>query len=82
MIQQVTFKLLKEPWTPDAVISPHGLSVDCQWYLYDSIQPFSPDDDKDIVCPLPPILKSRASREGTPNLDPTDDKPASPPKIC
>ena len=82
---KVTFKLLKELWNPDAtelptVISPHGLSVDCQWYLYDSIRPFCPDDDKDTVCPLPSNPKSHASRRGTPNLDPKEDKPASPPK--
>ena len=82
---EVTFKLLKEAWTPDAaelptVISPHGLSVDCQCYLYNSICSFCPDDDKDTVCPLSSIPKPHAISGDTPNLDPMEDEPASPPK--
>ena len=48
LMHQSTFKLLTESWTTDAaelstVISSHGLSVDRQWYLYDSIRPFLQD---------------------------------------
>ena len=79
---EVTFKLLKEPWTPavdklPAVVPPRGLSTECQWYLYDCICQFCPDNDKDTVFPLPSVPKPSASREGTPILEPDD--PASPP---
>ena len=55
---EVTFKLLKEPWTLaaeelPAVVPPRGLSTEWQWYLYASIHQFCPHDDKDTVCPLP-----------------------------
>ena len=81
---EVRFPLLKEPWTLDAdklpsVIPPHGLSADRQWYLYESIRPFCPDEDRDTVCPLPSVPKP-AGRAGTPNLDATEDDPAPSPK--
>ena len=71
---EVAFDMLKEPWTPDedelpTVILPPGLTRDRQWYLYDSIRPFCPDDDKDTTCPLPSVPRLCASREGTPNPD-------------
>ena len=79
---EVTFKVLKEPWTPavdelPAVVPPRGLSTERQWYLYDSIRQFCPDNDMDTVCPLPSVPKPCTSREGTPILEP--DGPASPP---
>ena len=81
---EVPFTVLKEPWTPEAdempsVIPPHGLSANRQWYLYDYIRPFCPEDDKDSVCPLPTVPKPHASRAGTPNLDPPEDDSAPPP---
>ena len=33
-----------------AVVPPHGLSTEWQWYLYDSIRQFCPDNDKDTIC--------------------------------
>ena len=51
---EVKKELLKNPWSPDAselasTISPKGLSVDCQWYLYDSICEFCPAEDCDLT---------------------------------
>ena len=35
------------------IINPPGLSLDRQWYLYNKIREFCPDEAKDLVCPLP-----------------------------
>lgn len=37
---------------PEQVI-PSGLSLERQWYLYQKIREFCPDDTKDLVCPQP-----------------------------
>ena len=34
-------------------IKPPGLPLERQWYLYNKIREFCPDEAKDIVCPLP-----------------------------
>ena len=57
---EVKKELLKNPWSPDAsellsTISPKGLSVDRQWYLYDSIREFCPAEDRDLTCPEPAV---------------------------
>jgi len=52
--------LLKDPhWRPTStelpeLIPPPGLSLERQWYLYQKIREFCPEEAKDIVCPLPP----------------------------
>ena len=51
--------LLKETsWRPSAtdlpeVITPPGLPLEREWYLYNKIREFCPDGTKDVVCPLP-----------------------------
>lgn len=77
---EVKFELLKEPWNLDVhtlpnIISPHGLSADRQWYLFEQIRPFCPDEDKDSVCPLPSVPKPGGCHPGTPhpeNLTPAE----------
>ena len=54
-----------EPTELPTTINPPGLSLDRQWYLYESIRPFCTGEDKDIVCPLPSAPKP-SSRGGTP----------------
>ena len=51
--------MLKDPqWRPvstdlpDAIVPP-GLSLERQWYLYQKIREFCPEEAKDLVCPLP-----------------------------
>ena len=78
---EVEISLLKEPWTTDpeelpAVIPPRGLSTERQWYLYEQIRPFCPDDDKDYVCPLPLVPRPGGSRRGTPSPDDGTTPPA------
>ena len=51
--------LLKNvPWTPSKdelppIIHPPGLPLERQWYLYNKIREFCPDEAKDLACPLP-----------------------------
>ena len=57
-------------WSPHPnelppVVPPKGLTAERQWYLYDSIRPFCPDEDKDTTSPLPGVPKP-GSRPGTP----------------
>jgi len=47
----VSADLLKE--TPPAAIKPPGLDPARQWYLYNNIRQFVPDDSKDVLCPRP-----------------------------
>ena len=52
-------KLLKSvTWEPrpenlPAQIIPQGLTFERQWYLYQKIHDYCPDNVKDIVCPQP-----------------------------
>lgn len=71
---EVEIDLLRDPWSPEedelpTVIYPSGFSAARQWYLYEQIRPFCPDEDKDAVCPLPQCPKPGASRESTPVPD-------------
>ena len=52
-------KLVKDiSWRPDMSslpdeITPDGLSVKRQWYLYNKVREFCPEEFRDLVCPLP-----------------------------
>ena len=52
-------KILKKGgWTPTKddmppVLTPSGLSLQRQWYLYDKIREFCPETMKDATCPKP-----------------------------
>ena len=52
-------KIVKDiTWKPTLAtlpdeIPPPGLTLERQWYLYNKIREFCPDNTKDIVCPLP-----------------------------
>ena len=53
-------KLLKTPWQPTSddmpnIIPPPGLTLERQWYLFNKIREFCPDESKDIVCPKPSV---------------------------
>ena len=47
----VSADFLKE--MPPAAIKPPGLDPARQWYLYNNIRQFVPDDSKDVLCPRP-----------------------------
>ena len=73
---EIKLNLLKAPWNPDkdtllSVVPPHGLSLERQWYLYEQIQPFCPEEDQDSVCPLPSAPKP-GSQQNTPAPEPDD----------
>ena len=52
-------KLVKDTsWRPNvaelpATLTSLGLTLEREWYLYNKIREFCPDNTKDIVCPLP-----------------------------
>ena len=55
---EVAVKLLKDDWSPDPTdlperIMPSGLSPARQWYLFNKIREFCPDECMDITCPEP-----------------------------
>ena len=58
-MEECEIHLLNDPsWSPThcnlpPVIQPPGLSLDRQWYLYDSIRQFCPESVRDNVCPKP-----------------------------
>ena len=80
---EVKINLLKEPWTPDvdelpAIVPPRGLSAERQWYLYEQIRPFCPQEDQDSVCPMPEVPKHGGSRASTPAPESVDDSTEPP----
>ena len=56
---ETKIKLLKDTsWKPyknslPEQITPPGLSLERQWYLYQKIREFCPDEVQDLVCPQP-----------------------------
>ena len=86
-------KLLKDSWKPTPSrlppqVMPKGLSTQRQWYLYDKIREFCPEEDSDVTCPMPTVPRVQAtSRAGTPAVedpavtnDNEDDGAVLPPK--
>ena len=68
-------------WSPKAdelppILSPAGLSLQRQWYLYNKIREFCPDHLKDITCPLPGELVQYSSPSRSPS--PAPSPPPSP----
>ena len=55
---EVDMKLLKDDWSPDPTdlperVMPSGLSLTRQWYLFNKIREYCPDECKDTTCPEP-----------------------------
>ena len=53
-----TSLLINHTWSPTRdnlppVVVPSGLSLDRQWYLYNQIGQYCPDNVRDVVCPRP-----------------------------
>ena len=51
IIRDTTWQPSRNTMPP--LINPPGLPLERQWYLYNKIREFCPDEAKDIVCPLP-----------------------------
>lgn len=56
--EEVDVVLLKDDWSPSAtelpeLITPSGLTPNRQWYLFNKIREFCPDECQDITCPKP-----------------------------
>ena len=54
-----------------AVVLPIGMSSQRQWYLYDKIRQFCPDECKDLTCPYPSCARpaTSSSRRSTPEAE-------------
>ena len=59
--------LLPSDTLPEVVL-PKGLSAERQWYLYEKIRSFCPDNSKDKTCPLPSVAKPLSSVPEAPSL--------------
>ena len=65
-----------------STIAPKGLPAERQWYLYDKIREYCPEDSKDKTCPLPSVPRPVASSRNTPEppeVGATIDVPQSQP---
>ena len=65
--EEISLSITKNAWNPDpqvlpSLIAPRGLSNECQWYLFESIRPFCPDEVMDIVCPRPSMSNPKRRR--------------------
>ena len=55
-------------WKPKAsdlprVVTPEGLSLTRQWYLYNKIREFYSPEVQDLVCPMPRKRPALSSNE-------------------
>ena len=78
-------KLKDNTWHPEpsllpSQITPKGLSNERQWYLFNKIREFCPEEARDLTCPEPSVPQP-TSRAGTPVADSTIpiSRPASRP---
>ena len=69
-------QLLRDPTVAPSsrlppLVSPIGLSSERQWYLYDRIRQFCPDECKDLTCPYPSCARpaTSISRRSTPEAE-------------
>ena len=57
---EVDYNLLKDKWSPTATVlperlTPSGLNPAHQWYLFQKIREFCPEEAKDVTCPMPSV---------------------------
>ena len=63
---EVEHKLLKHDWCPTSTelpepILPSGLSLSRQWYLFNKIWDFCPQESQDTTCPKPGVPEPTAT---------------------
>ena len=63
---EVEHKLLKHDWCPTSMelperVLPSGLSLSRQWYLYNKIREFCPEECKDTTCPKTAVPEPTAT---------------------
>ena len=73
-------------WKPKSdklpsVLTPAGLSLQSQWYLYEKIREFCPDSLKDITCPKP-AGEAEGHPDSSPSQSPTPSPLPSPTRSC
>ena len=81
-----TYKTLTDDnWCPDPdelpqVISPPGLSLSRQWYLYRQIREYCREGTEDLVCPKPDIQAENGSLDEEAEDERRESTPVPPPK--
>ena len=58
-------------------IQPCGLTNERQWYLFDKIREFCPEQCCDLTCPRPTVPRPTSSSRNTPEVDEVPDTPES-----
>ena len=62
---EVEYKLLKNEWSPTATDLPEritpGLSANSQWYLFNKIREFCPEEAQDVTRPKPGVPEPSAA---------------------
>ena len=77
---EVKRSILKDKtWSPKAdqlppVLPPSGLSIQRQWYLYNKIREFCPENFKDVTCPRP----TASLEDPAPSRSPSPTPPPAP----
>ena len=56
-------------------IQPCGLTNERQWYLFDKIREFCPEQCRDITCPRPTVPRPTSSSCNTPEVEEVSDTP-------
>ena len=62
------------------MVPPKGLTAERQWYLFQKIREFCPDNGKDKTCPLPEVPKPSSTCHSPESAmaSSSEEEPASP----
>lgn len=82
--------LKDKTWSPTVeqlppVLTPSGLSLQRQWYLYEKIREYCPDNFQDITCPRPDqhlVLTSPSSPPHSPTPTDMEQPPPKRARLC
>ena len=68
------------PSTMPPMVPPKGLTAKRQWYLFEKIREFCPDNSKDKTCPLPEVPKPSSTCHSPESamVSSSEEEPASP----
>ena len=70
--EEIALVINKNNWRPDPtqlpdVLQPRGLSIERQWYLFETIRPFCEVESRNIACPEPEVPNPKRRR--TPEIE-------------
>ena len=84
--EEVDMNLLKDDWSPIATelpdhVTPSGLSSNRQWYLFNKIREFCPEECQDATCPKPSEPESDPPTTSSTRIVPTSSATPSNPSF-